>query len=43
MQNLWNGRIYQMFQLPQDYLRKEGYLTVLGLEKYLKHLSDCIS
>lgn len=32
MQNLWNGRIYQMFQLPQDHLRKEGYLKKFEMD-----------
>ena len=30
-----------IFQLPQYHL-KRGYLTVLGLETYLKHFSKCI-
>ena len=36
-----NGGIRGIFQLPQYHL-KRGYLTILGLEKYLKHFSKCI-
>ena len=36
-----NAAIRRIFQLPLCHL-KRGYLTALGVEKYLKHLLKCI-